>query len=374
MQCKVEEGYRESPYPELDAFIATQIRRGGVQGVVRRWMYFNSSSMMLYDIDKNHFCEHVNRPHKSNHIYFIVDMKHGVFYQKCHDPDCVDFKSKERELPQDVNPVLNGSDFLINDFDDNSNVLSEAVEVAECHESLIFDDFSDPISICEENSSLEDNGQSIESSAVVNQERLENQLKFGINKRDVVKEDVEEKKFLASGLDVLQDNFNPHGENFNEIQRSESLGSPKILDQFYLNEKALNRIQSRKNMVGSRDHPVAILEDDLEYLEKIDFEDSILDGCNENRREYFEGGIATRRPSEKGTLDSSYRISDRASFEDGRDRADLCSRECHETEILEQKCQSTSFDDEIMGTSSIRCEISGINFDDNMDEELMKLN
>ena len=144
MPCKIEEGYTVSPYPKLDKFMQTQINKGGVQGRIRRWMHFVNSSMMLYDIDKNHFCENIGRAHKSNHIYFIVNMRHGTFYQKCYDPECLDFKSEEKDLPEDVNPVLNSSDFLIEDFDDSSSrFLCDAVEVAECGESFVDDELND---------------------------------------------------------------------------------------------------------------------------------------------------------------------------------------------------------------------------------------
>ena len=134
----VEEGYRSSPYPRIDEFMLTQINKGGAKGIIRRWIHFVNSNMLLYDIDKNRFCENIGRMHRSNHIYFIVDMKHGTFYQKCHDPDCIDFKSEEKMLPEDVNPALNDSDFLIEDLDDSSSgFLCDAVEIAECGELLV---------------------------------------------------------------------------------------------------------------------------------------------------------------------------------------------------------------------------------------------
>ena len=144
MQKRTEEGYRASPFPKLDEFIKTQINKGGVQGVIRRWIHFQSSNLMLYDIDRNHWCDNVNRPHRSNHIYFIVDMGVKVFYQKCHDPDCHDFKSEERLLPDEVNPVLNDSDYMIDEFEDSSRLLCEAVEIAECEDSFMIEEQNNP--------------------------------------------------------------------------------------------------------------------------------------------------------------------------------------------------------------------------------------
>ena len=35
----------------------------------------------------------LGRAHKSNHIYFILDLSRLCFYQKCHDLDCLHFAS-----------------------------------------------------------------------------------------------------------------------------------------------------------------------------------------------------------------------------------------------------------------------------------------
>ncbi|XP_072113836.1 DNA-directed primase/polymerase protein isoform X5 [Mobula birostris] len=61
-------GYHCSPYPEIDNFITSQVNKGGVQGVLRRWNYFSSEELIVYDISKNHWCENIGRAHKSNNI------------------------------------------------------------------------------------------------------------------------------------------------------------------------------------------------------------------------------------------------------------------------------------------------------------------
>ena len=40
-----------------------------------------------------HFCENVGRNHRSNYIFFVINFSDGVFCQKCHDPECRDFRS-----------------------------------------------------------------------------------------------------------------------------------------------------------------------------------------------------------------------------------------------------------------------------------------
>ena len=55
----------------------------------------------------------------------IVDLKLGVYYQKCHDPDCraQNYKSMEHHLPPDILPAF------FDDFDDDE--LLAATEQAE---------------------------------------------------------------------------------------------------------------------------------------------------------------------------------------------------------------------------------------------------
>jgi hypothetical protein len=93
-----------SPFPLVDEFIKTQINRGGVDGEIRNWVYFQSSQLLIYNIAKNRFCENIGRgklqqliftdvfaAHKSNHIFIVCSLAEGVYFQKCHDPGMLDF-------------------------------------------------------------------------------------------------------------------------------------------------------------------------------------------------------------------------------------------------------------------------------------------
>lgn len=48
------------------------------------------------------YCENINRSHKSNGIYYVVNLREGNFVQKCHDPDCKYFRSVPKLLPYHV--------------------------------------------------------------------------------------------------------------------------------------------------------------------------------------------------------------------------------------------------------------------------------
>jgi len=60
----------------------------------------------MYHIGGNRYCELAGRAHKSNHVHYVVDLKFGLYYQRCMDADC------QREaphgpahpLPDDLNP------------------------------------------------------------------------------------------------------------------------------------------------------------------------------------------------------------------------------------------------------------------------------
>ncbi|KAF7666240.1 hypothetical protein LDENG_00112840 [Lucifuga dentata] len=95
-------GYLSSPHQEVDDFVLTVVKKDGVQGSIRRWNYFASEQLLVYDIAKYRWCENVGRFHKSNNIMIVVDLKEEVWYQKCHDPECRNFRSSSYPLPQEI--------------------------------------------------------------------------------------------------------------------------------------------------------------------------------------------------------------------------------------------------------------------------------
>ncbi|KAM9770474.1 DNA-directed primase/polymerase protein [Menidia menidia] len=95
-------GCLSSPHQEVDRFVLTLVQKDGVQGSIRRWNYFAAEQLLVYDIAKYRWCENVGRFHKSNNIMIVVDFKEEVWYQKCHDPDCRNFRSSSYPLPQQI--------------------------------------------------------------------------------------------------------------------------------------------------------------------------------------------------------------------------------------------------------------------------------
>ncbi|XP_035855937.1 DNA-directed primase/polymerase protein isoform X1 [Sander lucioperca] len=100
-------GCLSSPHKEVDNFVLTVVKKDGVHGMftstgIRRWNYFAAEQLLVYDIAKYRWCENVERFHKSNNIMIVVDLKEEEWYQKCHDPECRNFRSPSYPLPQEI--------------------------------------------------------------------------------------------------------------------------------------------------------------------------------------------------------------------------------------------------------------------------------
>ncbi|KAM3622587.1 uncharacterized protein V6R79_000696 [Siganus canaliculatus] len=91
-----------SPHQEVDNFVLTVVKKDGIHGSIRRWSYFAAEQLLVYDIAKYRWCENVARFHRSNNIMIVVDLREEVWYQKCHDPECKNFRSSSYPLPQEI--------------------------------------------------------------------------------------------------------------------------------------------------------------------------------------------------------------------------------------------------------------------------------
>ncbi|GMN44528.1 hypothetical protein TIFTF001_013734 [Ficus carica] len=94
----------KSPFPALDTFIESVGSIGNVPGKIRSWYLFSEYGLMVYSMSRNRYCERIGREHKSNHVMYVVDLRRGDYYQKCHDPDCRGYRSPLRPIPWDVIP------------------------------------------------------------------------------------------------------------------------------------------------------------------------------------------------------------------------------------------------------------------------------
>ena len=118
-----------SPFPAVDAFIeevATRLTGDGRQATVRSWAVAEgeggqqqqqqqsssnlcpdpnpatTTTTLVLSLRDGRFCGGVGRPHRSNGVYYVVDLRGGTFRQRCHDPECRGYRSPAAPLPGDV--------------------------------------------------------------------------------------------------------------------------------------------------------------------------------------------------------------------------------------------------------------------------------
>jgi hypothetical protein len=49
---------------------------------VRTWVYSHAAATLLLNMRDNRWCGNVGRPHRSNGVYFSVDLAHGTWHQR----------------------------------------------------------------------------------------------------------------------------------------------------------------------------------------------------------------------------------------------------------------------------------------------------
>ncbi|KAL3920006.1 MAG: hypothetical protein SGILL_003468 [Bacillariaceae sp.] len=82
-----------SRLPTLDKFVdGVLAARGGILGSIRAWSVEygprDKPVSITYHMQRNRYCEMIGRSHKSNNIFWTVDLATWTCFQGCHDPDC----------------------------------------------------------------------------------------------------------------------------------------------------------------------------------------------------------------------------------------------------------------------------------------------
>lgn len=70
-----------------------------MQGRVRSWVSLDGGSLLLFNMRDNRYCGNVARAHRSNGVFYVVDLQHDAWYQKCYDMDCRQYRSPAAPLP-----------------------------------------------------------------------------------------------------------------------------------------------------------------------------------------------------------------------------------------------------------------------------------
>ncbi|KAG7669947.1 hypothetical protein Ndes2437B_g06151 [Nannochloris sp. 'desiccata'] len=79
-------------------------QRSGQDARARTVAFCGMDGLVAYSMigPGSHYCEHIGRAHKNNHVYFVANFSGGVYAQKCHDPDCSRFRSAWMPLPKEM--------------------------------------------------------------------------------------------------------------------------------------------------------------------------------------------------------------------------------------------------------------------------------
>ncbi|KAI8828364.1 hypothetical protein BJ741DRAFT_713673 [Chytriomyces cf. hyalinus JEL632] len=111
-----------SAYPEIDAYVAQWIHQNtktasGSKPTIKSVSSFSQDKILFYSVAGNRYCFNVQREHKSNGVYYVVDLKRGSFNQRCHDPECKHFISRDVDLPLHLNPFASPSEGIDDEYD-----------------------------------------------------------------------------------------------------------------------------------------------------------------------------------------------------------------------------------------------------------------
>ncbi|TPX68677.1 hypothetical protein CcCBS67573_g07081 [Chytriomyces confervae] len=135
-----------SAYPEIDAYVAQWIQQNtetasASKPTIKSVSNFSQDKILFYSVAGNRYCFNVQREHKSNGVYYVVDLKRGSFSQRCHDPECKHFMSRDVDLPLRMNPFAS----LSEDIDDEYDGLKEFGQATESNCADTFDAIWDEI-------------------------------------------------------------------------------------------------------------------------------------------------------------------------------------------------------------------------------------
>lgn len=88
-------------HPGVDTFFSRLPAPDGVCGQIRSWAAV-AKDVLLVSMRGTRWCGNVGRHHKSNGIYYVIDLAGGTWWQKCYDFDCRSYRSEMRPLPPQI--------------------------------------------------------------------------------------------------------------------------------------------------------------------------------------------------------------------------------------------------------------------------------
>ncbi len=89
----------------LDHFVLQQARKFGGHATLGR--ISRGDNCIKYDIKGSKWCQYIGREHKSNRIYFVVDLDRCIVSQGCYDNNCRNYESPATKIPASLCPNIN---------------------------------------------------------------------------------------------------------------------------------------------------------------------------------------------------------------------------------------------------------------------------
>ena len=86
----------------LDAFVVDLASTSRGKATIRRVTYSEMDNRLKYEVGNVRYCQRIRREHKSNNVYYVVDVDQRTVVQRCYDPECRSWSSHPVELPRHV--------------------------------------------------------------------------------------------------------------------------------------------------------------------------------------------------------------------------------------------------------------------------------
>ena len=69
-----------------------------MKGRIGKVIFRENNYRLIVTVRGNRFCMNVRKQHKSNSIYFVVDIENYCYNQRCHNEECKHFRSESFNL------------------------------------------------------------------------------------------------------------------------------------------------------------------------------------------------------------------------------------------------------------------------------------
>ena len=89
-------------WPNSEIISNQNVIPGKLYKVDKKFTSSGDLTAILLFITGNRFCMRVNRHHKSNNIFFVVNVIEMSYHQRCLDPDCKWYCSPKYYIPRRI--------------------------------------------------------------------------------------------------------------------------------------------------------------------------------------------------------------------------------------------------------------------------------